>query len=130
MKNQNNLFSIWFLSNNQSYVLGGTFAALVGGREALASVESEDGEAMSMSGKSRSRLSADFFGSLCYTYQHGNFRNYYGDLTRLDARLDMCSASAFAKRFLNGFKASSSDKIDDPRALPRLNLIFQQQVIL
>ena len=118
------------LINNQFYVVGGTFAAWFGGGESSVAAESEGHEAISVSTKSRSPVSADLFGSLCYTYQHGNFQKFYRDLTRLDARLDICSASAFAKKFLSNFKTSSSDRKDDPSSHPRLNLIFQQQVIL
>lgn len=83
---------------------------------------------ISINAKKRSPLSADLFGSVCYTLQHGNFRNLYGDLTRVDARLDICSASAFATRVLNGLKRSSVDSVENPASSPRLNLIFQQQV--
>jgi hypothetical protein len=81
-----------------------------------------------MNAKKRSPLSADLFGSVCYTFQHGNFRKLYGDLTRVDARLDICSASAFATRVLNGLKRSSIASVENPASSPRLNLIFQQQV--
>jgi hypothetical protein len=81
-----------------------------------------------MNAKKRSPLSADLFGSVCYTFQHGNFRKLYGDLTRVDARLDICSASAFATRVLNGLKRSSVASVENPASSPRLNLIFQQQV--
>ncbi|XP_024022274.1 protein TRIGALACTOSYLDIACYLGLYCEROL 4, chloroplastic [Morus notabilis] len=93
-----------------SGIIGGTCAAWFGDRQ------------------KRSPLSADLFGSVCYTFQHGCFRKFYGDLTRVDARLDICSASAIAKRVLNSFKSSSSDNTEDPASHPRLNLIFQQQV--
>ncbi|KAK8484523.1 hypothetical protein V6N12_057759 [Hibiscus sabdariffa] len=52
-----------------------------------------------------------------------NFRKLYGDLTRVDARLDIFSLSSFAKRVFKG--SSSADK---SLLSPRLNLIFQQQV--
>ena len=91
--------------------------------------ESKEHGGISMSTSKRSPLSADLFGSVCYTFQHGNFRKYYGDLTRVDARLDISSASAFTKRVLNGFKSSSSNLVEDPNAHPRLSLIFQQQVL-
>ena len=76
----------------------------------------------------RSPVSADFFGSVCYSFQHGKFRELYGDLTRIDARLDIGSASALAKRVVNCFK--SSNTAIDPISSPRINLIFQQQVCL
>lgn len=85
-----------------------------------------------MSPKIRKPLSADLFGSLCYTFQHGKFRKLYGDLTRVDARLDICSASAFAKGAANivsnVFGSSSANKEVNPLASPRLNVILQQQV--
>lgn len=51
----------------------------------------------------------DLFGSICFAYQHGKFRKDYGDLTRVDARLDVPSVSSIS---------------------PKLNLILQQQVHL
>lgn len=80
--------------------------------------------------KKRSPFGADLFGSVCYTFQHGKFKELYGDLTRVDARLDICSASAFAKRLINGIRRSSVNSAEDPMSSPRLNLIFQQQVFL
>ncbi|CAI9292382.1 unnamed protein product [Lactuca saligna] len=49
----------------------------------------------------------DLFGSICFAYQHGKFRKDYGDLTRVDARLDVPSVSSIS---------------------PKLNLILQQQI--
>ncbi|KAB2595276.1 protein TRIGALACTOSYLDIACYLGLYCEROL 4 [Pyrus ussuriensis x Pyrus communis] len=85
-------------------------------------------EGDSWSSKKRSPFSADFFGSLCYTFQHGKFGELYGDLTRIDARLDICSASGLAKRVINGLKSSSANSAKDPMSSPRINLIFQQQI--
>lgn len=93
----------------------------------MAAASRED-EEISLNAKKRSPLSADLFGSVCYTFQHGNFRKLYGDLTRVDARFDICSASAFARRVLNGLKRSSVNSAENPVSSPRLNLIFQQQV--
>ncbi|XP_039685225.1 protein TRIGALACTOSYLDIACYLGLYCEROL 4, chloroplastic isoform X2 [Medicago truncatula] len=80
--------------------------------------------------RKRSRFNAEIFGSVCYTFQQGRFSKKFGDLTRVDARLDISSASGLAKKILNGFKSSSADIIEQPSASPRLNLIFQQQVQL
>lgn len=91
-------------------------------------VASQGDEDVSVNARKRSPLSADLFGSLCYTFQHGNFRNLYRDLTRVDARLDICSASAFATSVLNGLKRSSVNRAENPASSPRFNLIFQQQV--
>lgn len=80
-----------------------------------------------MGQRKRSPLNADLFGSICYTFQHGRFRKQYGDLTRIDARLDISSASGFAKRVFHGFKKSVDDH-ERSQSSPRLNLILQQQV--
>ncbi|KAH0924877.1 hypothetical protein HID58_017133 [Brassica napus] len=80
--------------------------------------------------KRRSPISADAFGSACCTFQKGRFSKLYGDLTRVDARVDVSSASALAKRIFHAIKRSSgSNKTDDDASgSPRLSLIFQQQV--
>ncbi|TQD91530.1 hypothetical protein C1H46_022867 [Malus baccata] len=91
-------------------------------------VDMRGDEGNSRSNKKRSPFSADFFGSLCYTFQHGKFRELYGDLTRIDARLDICSASALAKRVINGLKSSSANSAKDPMSCPWINLIVQQQI--
>ncbi|KAM2695435.1 hypothetical protein EV1_039927 [Malus domestica] len=80
------------------------------------------------SNKKRSPFHADFFGCLCYTFQHGKFRELYGDPTRIDTRLDICSAPALAKRVINGLKSSSANSATDPMSSPRINLIFQHQI--
>ncbi|KAL3624542.1 hypothetical protein CASFOL_031210 [Castilleja foliolosa] len=76
----------------------------------------------------RGRFGADLFGSLCYSYQLGKFRNTFGDLTRIDARLDIHSASALAKKVSNLFMSAKSNRSTTESASPRLNLIFQQQI--
>ncbi|KAG7574901.1 hypothetical protein ISN44_As09g030510 [Arabidopsis suecica] len=87
------------------------------------------GRGMLVNGKKRSPISADVFGSACYTFQKGRFSKLYGDLTRVDARVDLPSASALAKRIFHAFRRSSgSNNSDDTSWSPRLNLIFQQQV--
>ena len=81
-------------------------------------------------GEKRSLISADVFGSACYTFQKGRFSKLYGDLTRVDARVDVSSASALAKRIFNAVRRSKggSKTDDDTLGSPRLSLIFQQQV--
>ncbi|KAL4600247.1 hypothetical protein ACB092_11G184800 [Castanea dentata] len=111
-----------------SGIIGGTCAAWFGGSESLVAAASREDEEISLNAKKRSPLSADLFGSVCYTFQHGNFRKPYGDLTRVDTRLDIFSASAFARRVLNGLKRSSANSAENPVSSPRLNLIFQQQI--
>lgn len=111
-----------------SGIIGGTCAAWFAGKESSLTVESrgDDGNT-STSAKKSGYLNADLFGSVCYTFQHGKFRNPYGDLTRVDARLDLCSGSAFARRVFNSFHSSASGG-ENPLSSLRLNLIFQQQV--
>lgn len=103
-----------------SGIIGGTCAAWFG--KGSRNVESQSEDNIPTTNNKRSPLSADFFGSACYTFQHGQFRKLYFDLTRVDARLDLSSLSSFAKRI---FKSSSANK---SLSSPRLNLIFQQQV--
>lgn len=86
---------------------------------------------MLVNGKKRSPISADVFGSACYTFQKGRFSKLYGDLTRVDARMDLPSASALGKKIFNAIRRSSgSNNSDDTLWSPRLNLIFQQQVMI
>ncbi|KAF9591324.1 hypothetical protein IFM89_003947 [Coptis chinensis] len=119
-----------------SGILGGTCTAWFGDKERSAVVNlapSEDGMSIGSYTKQRSMFNADFFGSICYTFQHGKFRKSYGDLTRVDTRLDICSASAFAKGAAhivsNAFQNAHTEREANPLAPPRLNVILQQQVI-
>ncbi|KAL1156056.1 hypothetical protein V6Z11_A08G066600 [Gossypium hirsutum] len=75
--------------------------------------------------KKESPLNMDLFSSVCYTFQHGQFRKLYGDLTRVDARLDICSLPSFSKRVVKSCWFSADSSLSSPR----LNLIFQQQVV-
>lgn len=111
------------------FVLGGTSAAWFGGSESSPSTGSDVDRDTSIGTKKRSPLNANLFGSVCYTFQHGRFTKLYGDLTRVDARLDICSASAVAKRVFNIFRRSSFSNADNPLSSPKLSLILQQQVI-
>ncbi|KAK7386192.1 hypothetical protein VNO78_26229 [Psophocarpus tetragonolobus] len=107
-------------------IIGSTFTSLIWNGRNFPSVDS--GEDQEVSTSKRSRLNADLFGSVCYTFQQGKFTKILGDLTRVDARLDLSSASGFVKKILNGSRSSSADDSEQPSASPRLNLIFQQQV--
>ncbi|KAK4835642.1 hypothetical protein QYF36_012405 [Acer negundo] len=95
-----------------SAIIGGTFAVWFGGSESSQTVESQD-----MDMKKRSPLNADLFGSVCCTFQDGWFRKPFGDLTRFDARLDICSASGLAKRALNIIKSSSTSDAEKSLSL-------------
>ncbi|KAA8515803.1 hypothetical protein F0562_018586 [Nyssa sinensis] len=112
-----------------SGIIGGSCAACFVGRENPLDLESkEDGDSIYLGARNRRPFSADLFGSVCYTFQHGKFRQLYGDLTRIDARLDICSASALAKKVSNIFRNSSVNNVENSLSSPRLSLIFQQQV--
>ncbi|KAL2892596.1 Protein TRIGALACTOSYLDIACYLGLYCEROL 4 chloroplastic [Bienertia sinuspersici] len=112
-----------------SSIIGGTFGAWLSGEDKTVKLTSEgDGDNVSSSSRKRSPVFADLFGSLCYTFQHGKFRKPYGDLTRVDARLDISSASAFTKKISSIFRRSSTAQQDNPASLPRLSLILQQQI--
>ncbi|KAG8363480.1 hypothetical protein BUALT_Bualt19G0026800 [Buddleja alternifolia] len=101
-----------------SGIIGGTCSAWLG----------DEKSSLSSGAKDRVRLGADLFGSLCYTFQHGKFRKSFGDLTRIDTRLDIGSASALAKDVYNLFKSAQSNLSPNAMSSPKLNLIFQQQV--
>ncbi|TYH57168.1 hypothetical protein ES332_D08G070800v1 [Gossypium tomentosum] len=101
----------------------GSFAAWFG-KDSASAGESQKGGNSPTTNKKESPLNMDLFSSVCYTFQHGQFWKLYGDLTRVDARLDICSLPSIAKRVVKScwFSADSS------LSFPRLNLIFQQQV--
>ncbi|KAI5423188.1 protein TRIGALACTOSYLDIACYLGLYCEROL 4, chloroplastic [Lathyrus oleraceus] len=110
-----------------SGIIGSSCASWLWNGKKLSSIASGEDQAVTKR-KKRSRFNADLFGSVCFTFQHGRFMKEYRDLTRVDARLDISSASGLAKKIFNAFKRSGDDINDQPSASPRLNLIFQQQV--
>ncbi|KAL9245222.1 hypothetical protein vseg_018898 [Gypsophila vaccaria] len=105
-----------------SSIIGGTFGAWLWREKSTSELPvTENAGSVSSSTGRGNPVFADVFGSLCYTFQHGKFRNKYGDLTRLDARLDFSSLFGLAKT-ITGIRR------DNPESLPRLGLIFQQQI--
>ncbi|KAA3471257.1 protein TRIGALACTOSYLDIACYLGLYCEROL 4, chloroplastic [Gossypium australe] len=106
-----------------SGIIGGSFAAWFG-KDSESAGESQKGGNGPTTNKKESPLNMDLFSSVCYTFQHGQFRKLYGDLTRVDARLDICSLPSFAKRVVKSCWFSADSSLSSPR----LNLIFQQQV--
>lgn len=100
-----------------SGIIGGTIEAWL-----------NNGSSSSSDLRHRSPFGVDLFGSLCCTFQHGKFRKSFGDLTRVDARLDVSSASALAKQVSKVFRKASTDNARDLLSSPRLKLILQQQV--
>nr|GMD65164.1 protein TRIGALACTOSYLDIACYLGLYCEROL 4, chloroplastic [Ipomoea batatas] len=107
------------------FLAGGTCAAWVGGGNNSLITESREDRENTLYSRRRP-FGVDLFGSFCYTLQHGKFRKRYNDLTRIDARLDVSSAVAIAKRVSRIFRSASNTR--DSLSTPRLNLIFQQQV--
>ncbi|XP_011085408.1 protein TRIGALACTOSYLDIACYLGLYCEROL 4, chloroplastic [Sesamum indicum] len=108
-----------------SGIIGGTCAAWFGGGKGLLSADVNG----SSGAKDRGRFGVDLFGSGCFTFQHGKFRKLFGDLTRVDVRLDVASATALAKSMSNLFRSSQSYQSPNLPSSPRLDLIFQQQVV-
>ncbi|KAL1339449.1 hypothetical protein AAHE18_U037500 [Arachis hypogaea] len=100
-----------------SGTMGGSCASWIWNPENIVGTDSRE--------VNRPRFSADLFGSVCYSYQQGKFTKDFRDFTRVDARLDIPSASAFAKKVFSGFKRDVNERA---AASPRLNLIFQQQI--
>ncbi|XP_062018998.1 protein TRIGALACTOSYLDIACYLGLYCEROL 4, chloroplastic-like [Rosa rugosa] len=64
-----------------SGIFGGSFAAWFQDGHSPVAVELRGDGNTSSSTKKRSPVSADFFGSICYRFQHGKFRELYGDLS-------------------------------------------------
>lgn len=58
------------------------------------------------------------FGSACFTYQHGTFRELHWDLSRIDVKLNI-------PELMSLYKVKNARDAPPP---PSLNLIFQQQV--
>ncbi|CAO2835217.1 unnamed protein product [Amaranthus hypochondriacus] len=110
-----------------SAIIGGTFGAWLHGEDKTLKLTSGDSSKVSSRSRKRNPVFADLFGSVCYTFQHGKFRKRYGDLTRVDARLDINSAFAFAKNITSMFQHTPAPH-DNSASHPRLGLVFQQQV--
>ncbi|XP_077235193.1 TRIGALACTOSYLDIACYLGLYCEROL-like protein [Tasmannia lanceolata] len=120
-----------------SGLVGGTCTAWLGGgvnsgADSKAELGNEEVASIPTSNsKKRYPYNADLFGSVGYTLQHGKFRKDFLDLTRIDARLDISSASAFVKGashlVMDVFKRPGKREMN-PLASPRLNVILQQQV--
>ena len=115
-------------SSSMFQITGGTSGAWLHGEDKTLKLTSEgDSSKVSSSSRKRNPVFADLFGSVCYTFQHGKFRKKYGDLTRVDARLEINSAFAFAKNITSMFQHTPAPH-DNSASLPRLGLVFQQQV--
>ncbi|KAB2614557.1 protein TRIGALACTOSYLDIACYLGLYCEROL 4 [Pyrus ussuriensis x Pyrus communis] len=108
------------------YIFGGSCIAWFQDGYNPVAVDMKGDEDNSRSNKKRNPFNADFFGSLCYTFQHRKLIELYGDLTRINSLHDICSASALAKRVICGLKSSSANSAQDLVSSPRINIIFQQ----
>ncbi|XP_073144814.1 protein TRIGALACTOSYLDIACYLGLYCEROL 4, chloroplastic [Henckelia pumila] len=107
-----------------SGIMGGTCEAWFGGAKDSPQVV----DINSSRAKNRGRFAADLFGSVCYTFQHGKFTKKFGDLTRLDARADISSASALVNSVSNLYRRTEGNQSSNLQSSPRFSLIFQQQV--
>ncbi|CAI9102100.1 OLC1v1000309C1 [Oldenlandia corymbosa var. corymbosa] len=112
-----------------SGIIGATCTSWFGNGKSTPAGESEEvrGNTTHLA-SCRSPLSLDCFGSFNYTFQHGKFRNSLGDLTRLDARLDVTSFMALTRQISNVVRKNSNPGAESSASSPRLNLILQQQV--
>ncbi|XP_078445984.1 TRIGALACTOSYLDIACYLGLYCEROL-like protein isoform X2 [Wolffia australiana] len=110
-----------------SAILGGSCAALLGGNQ-----DKDVDSAQSQSfGKRMNPISANVFGSMCYTIQRGKFKEDFNDLTRLDVRVDFASVPAFiggVSRILHCALKGPVESKANTLASPRLSLTLQQQV--
>ncbi|KAI4338760.1 hypothetical protein MLD38_023777 [Melastoma candidum] len=112
-----------------SGIIGGACTAWFWNGNGPFATEAREMANVCMPTRKRSPVSGDLFGSVCYTIQHGKFRKYHNDMTRFDARVDVSSASALARRMFNFLRRTSTDSSTLASSSPRLSLIFQQQVV-
>ena len=82
--------------------------------------------------REKSAFLADLFASFSLSAQYGNFQKRYFDLTRLNARLDVPSASKFfsaAACVAQNISNSKQPSLEAVQAVcPKTMLSFQQQV--
>lgn len=82
----------------------------------------------------KSSFSADIFGSVAFTAQHGNFQKLFSDLTRFHARLDFPSGSKFlsgATRLAQDYFNSQQPSLETVQAVcPKVFFSVQQQVLV
>lgn len=82
----------------------------------------------------KSSFSADIFGSVAFTAQHGNFQRLFSDLTRFHARLDFPSGSKFlsgATRLAQDYFNSQRPSLETVQAVcPKVFFSVQQQVLV
>ncbi|KAH9684173.1 protein TRIGALACTOSYLDIACYLGLYCEROL 4 [Citrus sinensis] len=80
----------------------------------------------------KSSFSADIFGSVAFTAQHGNFQKLFSDLTRFHARLDFPSGSKFlsgATRLAQDYFNSQQPSLETVQAVcPKVFFSVQQQI--
>lgn len=80
-----------------------------------------------------SKISADTFGSILFSAQHGNFQRLILDLTRVHARLDFPSGSKFlsgAAFVAQDLYTSKQPSVDVLQAMcPKATVSFQQQIV-
>lgn len=128
-----------FLSNPHVSSTGiiGSVATVMVGENALSSQEADERKGyrhfnLYASGV-KSAFLADFFASLAFSAQHGNFQRWFFDLTRLHVRLDVPSGS----KFLSASACLAHDLYNSRQlsleavqaACPTASFSFQQQII-
>ncbi|KAH0462078.1 hypothetical protein IEQ34_009653 [Dendrobium chrysotoxum] len=119
-----------------SAIIGGTCEVWFGGNgnKGTSSKDQTGDEGIHRSSsplRNRNHFNMDLFGSFGCSFQRGKFTYDFNDLTRVDARLDVSSASALLKGFAHLVSATFKGQVQgevNPLAYPRLNVILQQQI--
>ncbi|ERN02018.1 protein TRIGALACTOSYLDIACYLGLYCEROL 4, chloroplastic [Amborella trichopoda] len=128
-----------FLSDphvSASGLIGSALCARFGGNSGAAPAESESSSIVrslySQAIRKRPEFSSDLFASLCCTAQYGNFQRLFFDLTRVNVRLDIPSATAFvtgATHLTNAIYKSKRVDLEAIHAVcPDITLSLQQQI--
>lgn len=118
-----------------SAIIGGTCEAWFGGNgnrgRSLKDQIGDEGIYRTSSPLGSRNHNMDLFGSFGCSFQRGKFTNDFNDLTRVDARLDVSSASALLKGFSHFVSTTFKGQVQgevNTLASPRLNVILQQQI--
>ncbi|KAH9766585.1 protein TRIGALACTOSYLDIACYLGLYCEROL 4 [Citrus sinensis] len=106
-----------FLSSphvSASGIIGAAMTASIGDNSVRSPVENDSDGSTGFhlhAADIKSSFSADIFGSVAFTAQHGNFQRLFSDLTRFHARLDFPSGS----KFLSGATRLAQDYFNSQR---------------
>ncbi|KAH9766587.1 protein TRIGALACTOSYLDIACYLGLYCEROL 4 [Citrus sinensis] len=127
-----------FLSSphvSASGIIGAAMTASIGDNSVRSPVENDSDGSTGFhlhAADIKSSFSADIFGSVAFTAQHGNFQRLFSDLTRFHARLDFPSGSKFlsgATRLAQDYFNSQRPSLETVQAVcPKVFFSVQQQI--